>query len=154
MLLTYIHPNWQAHKWHSGDTHMSSHLLFSIPFHLTALFPLSVHPSTYRPGQQQLNHHSKPLAHSPLLCLIPRNKRKRPLELHLTRRVYQLCQPTNGRAGWPAVTCIKGGHLTSERHHVVHCLLIWVEWVSIRFECGWVSLVVTGLERGSRHLPA
>ena len=34
---------------------------YSIPFHLTALFPLPVHPSIYRPRKQQYKHHSKPL---------------------------------------------------------------------------------------------
>jgi hypothetical protein len=39
---------------------------------------LSAHQSTYRPTQQQLKHHSKPLPHSLLLCLLPRTKEKSP----------------------------------------------------------------------------
>jgi len=58
--------------------------VFSIPYsmicgdtHTAALLPLSIHQSTLRPSQQQLNHHSKPLSHSLLLWLLP--QRKRPL---------------------------------------------------------------------------
>ena len=46
--------------------------------HIAALLPLSVHDATYRPSQQQLNHHSKPLSHSLLLCLLPQTKKMAP----------------------------------------------------------------------------
>ena len=51
---------------------------YSIPFHLADLLPLSIHQSTLRPIQQQLNHHSKPLSHSLLLCLLPQTKKTAP----------------------------------------------------------------------------
>ena len=56
-------------KYICGNTHMSSHLfpLFSPPFHLTALLPLSAHQSINRPRPQKLNHHSKALSRSLLL---------------------------------------------------------------------------------------
>ena len=75
----------------------------SIPFHLTALLPLSIHQSALRPSQQHLNHHRKPLSHSLLLCLLP-NKGNAPweAELHPTRHSYQPCQPASGRADWTA----------------------------------------------------
>jgi len=76
---------------------------YSIPFHLTALLPLSVHHSTHQPSQQHLNHHRKPLSHSLLLCLLP-NKGNGPweVELHPTSHAYQLCQTASGRADWTA----------------------------------------------------
>ena len=72
----------------------------SIPFHPVALFPLSVHPSTYRPRQQQLNHHSK-LAPSLSTSTNKENGHLQP-GLHLTSHTYQFCQPANGRADWTA----------------------------------------------------
>jgi len=76
---------------------------YSIPFHLTALLPLSIHQSAHRSSQQHLNHRRKPLYHSLLLCLLP-NKGNGPwqTELHPTSHAYQLCQPANGRADWTA----------------------------------------------------
>ena len=51
---------------------------YSIPFHLTALLPLSTQQSTLRPSQQHLNRHSKPLSHSFLLCLLLQTKKTAP----------------------------------------------------------------------------
>jgi len=46
--------------------------------HIAALLPLSVHQSTFRPSQQQLNHHSKSLSYSLLLCLLLQTKETTP----------------------------------------------------------------------------
>jgi len=46
--------------------------------HIAALLPLSVHQATHRTSQQQLNHHSKPLSYSLLLCLLPQTKKMAP----------------------------------------------------------------------------
>jgi hypothetical protein len=35
-------------------------------------------------------------------------------ESHYTSHACQICQPTNGRAGWPANFCIKEGRSGSE----------------------------------------
>ena len=61
-----------------GTTTCHSISSYSIPFHITTLFPLSVYQSTHRHSQQQLYPHSKPLSHTLLLCLLLR-QRKRPL---------------------------------------------------------------------------
>jgi len=63
------------------------------------------------------SHHSKAVSRSLLLCLNPRAKQPflgpQQMESHWTSHAYQLCKPTNGRAGWPAMTCIKGAKILS-----------------------------------------
>jgi len=92
---------------------------YSIPFHLTALLPLSINQSTHRPSQQHFNHHRKPLSHSLLLCLLP-NKENGPreAELHPTSHAYQLCQPASGRADWTAGNLHKRS--PSDQQEAVH----------------------------------
>ena len=90
-----LHVNWhippEVSKDHCGDTYIA------------ALLPMSVQQATHRPSKQQLNHHSKPLSHSLLLCLLPRTRKWPPASiLHVTSHAYQLCQPTNDRADWRA----------------------------------------------------
>ena len=100
---------------------------YSIPFRLTALLPLSVHQSTHRPSKQHLNHHRKPLSHSLLLCLLP-NKENSPWEAELPAgsHAHQLCQPANGRAGWPARDLYKRS--PSDQRQVVQSEGVNCQW--------------------------
>jgi len=111
----------------------------SIPFHLTALLPLSIHQSALRPSQQHLNHHRKPLSHSLLLCLLP-NKGNAPweAELHPTRHSYQPCQPASGRADWTAGNLyIRRPSNQREAVHrkAVHSVGVTCQWQTRRKLC-------------------
>ena len=77
-------------------------------FHLLLFNPVSPHSSpssvrtpvnTYRPSQSQPNHHSKPLSHSLLLCLLSRTKKMAPSKCTTSNKP---CLPANGRVDWTA----------------------------------------------------
>ena len=77
---------------------------YSIPFHLTALLPLSVPQSTHTDlvnGSLTItaNHYL-----TPSFSVYFHEQRKRPLQAELPSgsHAYQFYQPANGRAGWTA----------------------------------------------------
>ena len=77
---------------------------YSIPFHLTALLPLSIPQSTHTnlvncSLTAKANHSLTP---SFSVCFHKQSKQPPASVLHPTSHTYQLCQPTNGRAGWTA----------------------------------------------------
>ena len=94
-----------------GDTHMTTHNIppFSQPFFLTALLPLSAHPSTHQPYNGRL---TMALSRSLHLCLLASNAalfRATTSERHYASHVCQICHLTNGREGWSAEIRIKEG---------------------------------------------
>jgi len=77
---------------------------YSIPFHLTALLPLSIPQS---PHTDLVNGSLTITAKdslTPSFSIYFHEQRKRPPAkvLHPTSQAYQLCQPANGRADWTA----------------------------------------------------
>ena len=77
---------------------------YSIPFHLTALLPLSVPQSTHT--DLVIGSLTTTANHSftPSFSVYFHEQRKWPPAsiLHPTSHAYQLCQPANGRADWTA----------------------------------------------------
>jgi len=91
-------------EWVVGTPTCHSISSYSIPFHLTALLPLSVHQSTHTDlvngSLTTTANHSL----TPSFSVYFHEQRKRPPAsvLHPTSQAYQLCQPANGRADWTA----------------------------------------------------
>ena len=96
---------------------LSLSLSLSLSLHHSSLRSEILKPTT-------ATHHSKALSRSLLLCLIPLAKRPssgpQQVELHSTSHAYQICQLTNGTAGWTAATCIKGATFLSCDSFQVH----------------------------------
>ena len=86
---------------------------YSIPFHLTALLPLSVHQSAQPPSQQRLNHHSL----TPSFSVHFQTKETAPGKRNYTQQATPTSsanQPVAEQTVQQA-TCIKGAHITNER---------------------------------------
>jgi len=84
--------------------------------HIAALLPLSI----LRPSQQQLNHHSKTLSYSLLLCLLPK-QRKRPLTNGTT--FWKPCPSALPTSQWQnrltSSDLYKRSHLTGEKQFIL-----------------------------------